>query len=191
MAPVTPFFRNPKELQQKLTERETFWIIKRNSLVPNGYNVYAKGQSSPPYTANKQEVYKKISDSLKGKYMNSEATSKKIYCIEQDKWYPSISEAERINHISRGSIGKAASGINVKAGGLTWSYDGSIRHRDNLIKASRKRVLCVETGDVFDSIYAAAKFLFGDKASTKKCAIQAAIKRNGTANGLHFKLLDK
>ena len=181
-------FADTKEsLQSILCQKEEEWIEKMGSLVPNGYNVYKKGQDHLLCAKNKEEMYRKISVSLKGKYMNQEATSRKIYCVEQDKWYPSISEAERINGIARGCIGKAASGINCKAGGLTWSYDGSNSNREDLIKKSRKPVLCIETGIVYDSIYAAAKALYGKDASVRKTGIQAAIKRNGTACGYHFK----
>lgn len=180
------FCDSKEHLQETLCEKEEEWIIKLGTLVPNGFNVYAKGQDYIPHTYNKQEIYERVSKSLKGKYMNPESSSKKIYCVEQNKWYPSISEAERQNGIAKGSIGKAASGKNCKAGGLTWSYDGEDHSRKDLIKEFRKPVLCVETGEVFDSVYSAAKFLYGENASKKKCAIQAAIKRNGAANGLHF-----
>lgn len=181
-------FADTKEsLQSVLCIKEEEWIERLGSLAPNGYNVYKKGQDHLLHAKSKEEMYRKISNSLKGKYMNAEATSRKIYCVEQDKWYPSISEAERENGIARGSIGKAASGKNCKAGGLTWSYDGKEHRRDDQIKALRKPVLCIETGKIYDSVYAAAKDLYGENANKKKCAIQAAIKRSGAANGLHFK----
>jgi hypothetical protein len=124
--------------------------------------------------------------------MNHPATSKRIYCIEQKNWYPSISEAERKNGYSRGYIGKAAQGINVKAGGLTWSYDGKKHKRVDGIKAARKPIVCVETGHVYESVYAAAKTIFGeDEASKKKCRIQASIRDGWAVNGLHYKVLDK
>jgi len=124
--------------------------------------------------------------------MNHPATSRKIYCVEQKKWYPSISEAERANGIAKGSIGKAASGANVKAGGLTWSYDGKKPKRVDGIKAARKPIVCVETGHMYESVYAAAKEIFGEaEGRYKKCRIQASIRDGWAVNGLHYKTLDK
>lgn len=180
--------KSKQELNDILIDREAFWIAQRNSVVPNGYNIYSKGTRKTPHTENKEEIYKKISSSLKGKYMNCESTSRRVYCIEQQKWYLSVSEAERQNSISKGSIGKAASGRNCRAGGLTWSYTGKKPEREDLIKKSRKPIYCIELNKTFPSIYEAAKEIYGkDQASKKKCKIQAALKRkNGSADGLHF-----
>jgi hypothetical protein len=41
----------------------------------------------------KNEVYKKISNSLKGKYLNEEYSSKKIICIELNKEFESLKDA--------------------------------------------------------------------------------------------------
>jgi len=181
-----------QELNLKLIEREEYWIGERNSIVPNGYNIYKNGQKKIPYTADKEEVYRRVSEALKGKYMNHPSTSRKVYCIEQEKWYPSISEAERVNKIAKGSIEKAASGKNVKSGGLTWSYDGKKPKRIDGIKAARKPIMCIETGRIYESVYGAAQEIFGaEEATKKKCRIQASIKDGWAVNGLHYKTLDK
>ena len=181
-----------QELNNVLIEREAYWINKLNSVVPNGYNIYSKGTMTVPHTHNKEEIYAKVSKSLKGKYLNAEQSSKRIYCIEQKKWYVSISEAERQNNIARGGINKAASGVNCKAGGLSWSYVEADTTREDLIKKSRKPIYCIELDKTFPSIYEAAKEIFGEKASQKKCKIQAALKRNnGSTEGLHFEYLSK
>ena len=133
----------------------------------------------------------RISKSLKGKYMNCPSTSRKVYCIEQNKWYPSISEAERENNISKGSIGKAACGCNVSSGGLHWNFDGSKKIRKDEIKSLRKPIYCVETGKKYDSIYGAAKILFGDEAQKMKPRIQASIRDGWAVNGLHYKLVEQ
>jgi len=174
-------------LNSLLIERESYWIEYKNSLVPNGYNVYSKGQENVPHTYNKEEIYKRVSNSLKGKYMNHPSTSKPIYCVEQDKWYPSISEAERQNGIANGSIQKAASGKNVTAEGLRWSYDGTVSNRIDGTKAKRKPVYCIETGQTYISTYEAAIQLLNDRS--QKCRIQASLKHGWAVNGLHFAYL--
>lgn len=180
------FAETKEKLNAVLVEREAYWIKERNAIVPNGYNVLKSGQIDVPHTQNKDEIYKKISESLKGKYMNPESTSRKVYCVEQDKWYPSVSEAERANSIARGSIGKAANGTNCTAGGFTWSFDGSKPKRADQIKTARKPVQCLETGEIFNSVYETAQHLWGEEANKKKCRIQASIKHGWAVEGKHY-----
>lgn len=184
------FAEDKQSLNSKLIEREAFWIKTKNSQVPNGYNIYASGQETIPSwdLTDKERVYQKVSQSLKGKYMNCESTSREIYCHELDKWFPSMSEAERQLKIAKHSIQKAASGKNVQAGGYTWSFDGILPKRKNLIKEKCKALLCVDTGVIYSSVYQASKEILGD--GKKKSAITAAIKRNGRCNGLKFEFID-
>lgn len=150
------------ELNRKLVEREAFWIAEKNSLVPNGYNVLKSGQLTIPHTKSKEEIYKKVSASLKGKHMNHPSTSRPVYCVDLEKWYPSVSEAERQLHITRGSVGKAASGKVITAGGHVWNFTGeNTKPREN--KKQHKAVQCIETGEVFPTAYDAAKAICGDK----------------------------
>lgn len=181
-----------EELNRILIEREAYWIKQRNAIVPNGYNIYQNGQITPPHTYNKEEIYARVSKSLKGKYMNNPDVSKRVYCFEQDKWYPSIREAERQNNIAKGSIGKVLSGANVRSGGLTWGFSETPMNRVDQIKAARKQILCVETGEVFESVYAAAKLIFGENdASKKKCRIQASLRNGWAVCGRHYKFVEQ
>lgn len=174
-------------LNSLLVEREAYWIKEKNTLVPNGYNIYSKGQEQIPHTYNKDEIYERVSKSLKGKYMNHPSTSKPIYCVEQDKWYPSIREAERVNGIARGSINKVANGENVTAGGFRWSFDGKAPERIDGIKAKKKPIYCIETGVKYESIYLASKEIFGN--TNQKCRIYASLKHGWAVDGLHFAYL--
>lgn len=184
---IEEIFADTKEgLNAQLITREAYWIQKRNSVVPNGYNVFKSGQIEIPHAQGKEDIYKRVSLSLKGKYMNAEYSSKRVYCVEQDKWYPSISEAERSNAISRGSIGKVAAGQHCTAGGLTWTFDGSKNGKKNQIKGSRKPVQCLETGEIFNSVYDAAQHLWGTEAGKKKCRIQNSLKHGWAVDGKHF-----
>jgi len=182
---------NAQALNVKLIERESYWIEQRNSLIPNGYNIYTKGQEQIPHTANKSEIYKRVSESLKGKYRNNPSSSRKVYCVEQQKWYPSISEAERANGVAKGSIGKAASGANVHSAGLTWNFTGeNSEAREDLLRKQRKPIKCIETGETFESVYSACKHYFGEDAMRMKCRIQNGLRHGWAVNGLHFEYLD-
>lgn len=175
---------NKQELNSKLIERESYWIIKKNSLVPNGYNVLSKGQETIPHTFNKEEIYQRVSNSLKGKYLNNSG-SKKIYCLELDKWFPSIREAERQTGVRDDSIGKCASGINPTAGGYHWSYDGiNFRFEKPKIKFKVKQV---ETGKIYNSILEASRDI-DDKYSTYS-QLKTAIKKGWKCKGYHYILV--
>ena len=179
-----------ENLNRKLIEREAFWIKEKNSLVPNGYNVMPNGSKTPPHTYDKREIYARISKSLKGKHLNNPETSRRVYCVEQKRWYPSESEAERQNGLSRSTVSKAAQGINVCAGGLHWAYEENGKPRESKLNAIKKPIICVETGKIYPSIYAVAKELYGEKASAKKSAIQNALRFNRKTSGLTFRYVN-
>lgn len=187
----TVYAETKEELNRVLIEREKFWIRERNSLVPNGYNVLSSGQVDIPHTANKEEIYARISNTLKQKYQNEDAPGRPVFCFEQNRWYSSVSKAERDNHIAKGSIGKAAAGVNCSAGGLTWSFTGEKAQRADQIKALRKPIICIETGETYPSIYGAAKAIFGDKAMSKKPNLQAAVKHGWAVNGKHYRFIEQ
>lgn len=173
-----------QELNKKLIERESYWIETKNSLVPNGYNIYSKGQITIPHTYNKEEIYERVRKSLKGKYLNNKS-SRMIYCLELDTWYPSIREAERQTGIRDDSIGKCASGVNPTAGGYHWSYDGKTFRFEK--EKARKKVIKVETGEIFNSILEASKSI-DDKPSTYG-QLKTAIKKGWACKGNHYKLI--
>lgn len=145
-----------EELFILLANKETEYIYKLNSLTPNGYNVYAESPTSIPYMADKEEVYKRISDNLKGKYLNQEYSSRPVYCIETDTWYPSVMEASRQTGIHHDGINNTALGKNCRAGGLSWSFDGKPT-RESKIKS--QQIVCVDTGQVFNSQRDVARYL--------------------------------
>lgn len=164
---------NVKELNRLLIHKETEWIRKLNSLVPNGYNVYEKGQDSPPHTANKENVYQKVSKALKGKYLNSEYSSKPVYCFELDRWYPSIKEAERQTGISYDRIEKCAIGKNCRGAGMTWSFDGKTQRESKVFNVE---VECIETGERFESMRKAAEHICGQNPDLKIKNVYSNIK---------------
>lgn len=181
-----------QELNAKLCERETYWIRTLDTLAPKGYNCYDRGQYGTPTYGDKKAMYEKISKSLKGKCMNPEATSKPVFCIEQGRWYPSVREAERANGLKKGTLNKAADGKSCTCGGLTWSHDGKPHEREDLIKKSRKPIVCIETGIEYKSIYEASKlFLPEEPCANTKPKIQMSLKHGWAVSGYHFKYSDK
>ena len=151
------------DLKSKLTEKENYYIEKYNTFVPNGYNVKLTNQKEVGEYRNKKDMYIKISNSLKGKYMNAESTSKKIIDISNQTIYPSISEAGRTLGVSVQEICGMLKGKRLNAGGHKFCYinqDGSI-DSSNLRETSRKQlpVYCPELDKHFVSAYEAAKYI--------------------------------
>ena len=177
---------NKEELQKILYKKETEYILKYNSLVPNGYNVYSKG-SERTITGykNKEDMYKKISKSLKGKYLNN-SNSRKVYCVELDKWFPSVSEAGRQLHIDQSGIQKVCTGKMSTTNGYRFTYD-----KTKIPKYARatQEIYCVELDKTFDSVRHAIDYF--NLSYNKRAELKNAIKHNWKFLGYHWKKTGK
>lgn len=184
---VEEFFADDKQtLNTILIERETYYMQKYNSIVPNGYNVLIKGQDGIPTYFDKEAMYIKISNSLKGKYLNN-IQSRKVLCIETGIWYPSCCEAERQTGIDRTGIQKVATNVQCTAGGYTWKYEGGEPRKPK--EKLMYKVLCVETGIVYESLSEAARQVAGYREG--KTNIKISTQSTRKAYGFHWKLVDK
>ena len=155
---------NKQLLKKKLTERENYYILELNTLVPNGYNVKLTNQEKLGDYRNKELMYKKISESLKGKYLNEKnSNSRRIINIDTNTIYPSISQATRETGILTQEICRVLKGKGLKAGGFSWCYidDNGNIDKSNLRQINRKQlpVYCVELDKRFVSAYEGAKYI--------------------------------
>lgn len=152
-----------KTLKAKLTERENYWIETLDTFIPKGYNVKLTNQHTLNEYRDKEAMYAKVSASLKGKYMNAEATSKPIMDMTTGKTYPSISEASRVTGLKVQSICRVLKGIQLQTGGLKFCYidDNGNPDTSNLRSINRKQlpVYCPELDKTFISAYEAAKYI--------------------------------
>lgn len=150
-------------LKAKLTERENYWIETLNTFIPNGYNVKLTNQHTCGNYKNRDEMYAKISNTLKGKYMNAEATSKPIIDIGTGIVYPSISEAARAVGCKVQSICRVLKSKQLHTAGHRFCYVDSNGNPDksNLRSINRKQlpVYCPELDMTFKSAYDAAKYI--------------------------------
>ena len=127
---------------EDLDKFEIQYMTKFNSIVPNGYNLRAGGNSG----RHNEETKKKISATLKGRtdivrnYSNhigkklSEKTKKKIsdalgrkvnqYDLENNliKTFNSISEAAKETNIDNSTIGKCCNKRYKTSGGFVWKF---------------------------------------------------------------------
>ena len=108
-------------------------------------------------------MYEKVSASLKGKYMNAEATSKSVMDMTTGKTYPSISEAARDTGLYVQSICRMLKGNQLQTGGHKFCYldENGKPDTSNLRKINRKQlpIYCPELDKTFASAYEAAKYI--------------------------------
>lgn len=174
-----------KTLKANLTERENYWIETLDTFAPKGYNVKLTNQHTLSEYRNKEAMYEKVSASLKGKYMNAEATSKPIMDMTTGKTYPSISEAARETSIKVQEICRVLKGKGLTAKGHKFCYLDESGNPDtsNLRGINRKQlpVYCPELDMTFVSAYEAEKYIHkpGGKSN-----ITRAARKSGKSYGL-------
>lgn len=181
------------KLKRLLTERENHYIEHFDTMIPNGYNVKETNQMRLGIYRDKKGMYKKISKSLKGKYLNeANPKSRKIINYDTKEIYPSISEAARKTGILVQSIVTVLKSKNLTAGGYRWCYvndDGTV-DENNLRKVNRKQlpVYCKELDKTFVSAYEAAKYIGKPNG---KANIRIAAEKGVKRYGLTFEYMDK
>lgn len=181
------FYCDTKEqLQNILYEKETEYIMKYNSIIPNGYNVYKNGaEKLVQHYKNKNEMYKKISKSLKGKYLNN-SNSRRVYCVETKTWYPSIAEAGRQLKIDPSGIQKVCTKTMSTTNGYRFTYNEKDIPQ---YKHFTQQILCVELNMTFNSVRDALEY-FGFPYE-KRGELKNAIKHGWCFNKYHWEKTGK
>lgn len=150
-------------------QKETFYIRLYNS-VEDGYNVTEAGQKSSPY------CFKGIP----------------IYCIENNTYYESIAEAARqLNFSNPGDIEKVIRGERNGCHNLHFLKASEVNSQ-NIQQALKKqtgrlrRVYCLDTQQIFDSLQDAAEFCH---RSPQSVMLNCQGKRK-SCGGYHFQYFD-
>jgi len=161
---------NLQTLNEKLIIRENYWIMNKNSLLPNGYNVHLSNHKKIAYIPNKKERYNKVSKKLKGKN-NNPLISNKVLCVETNIVYPSVREAERKNNYPKNSLWSCLNGKQKTAQGYHWKYVDKETKEYDIAKARKKPlkgynpqcvpIICLETQKEYISINDCARDMFG------------------------------
>lgn len=177
---------NKDDLQKILYEKETYYILKFNTLIPNGYNVYSKGSEKLIHNyKDKKSMYEKVSKSLKGKYLNN-CNSRKVFCVELNKWFPSVSEAGRQLNIDQSSIQKVCVHKCATAGGYRFTYNENDIPQ---FRAETQEIRCVETGELFDSVRDVIEYF--NLPYNKRSILKNAIKHNWKFMNYHWEKTGK
>ena len=187
-----------------LTEEEAKWLeielIREHDTTnkDKGYNISLGGDGGSGHEVTK-ETRKKISESLKGRTFSEEhrkniskagkdkhkgKNTTKIYCVELDMYFNSVTEAEEYIGY-KGSISNVLTGRQKTAKGYHFIYAEDVNEeninkvlseeynkRITTVKGKNhpraKQVYCVELDMYFDSITEASKFVGCSDTSIRK-----------------------
>lgn len=112
-----------------------------------------------------------------------------VYCLETGVTYGSIIEASKQTGILRSSVDKAVRGITNSCGGLHFCYldekDSRVFKPDTNL-GKKQKIVCVETGIIYESISAASRSVQRNSSS-----MVVALKNNGRCGGYHWKYLEE
>ena len=161
--------------EDALVEREKFWIKELKALHPNGYNFL---------------------EGIVSGYELSRPRMVPVFCIDTGEVFECMSKAAEKYNVPKHSIWSACSGRTDFAGGHRFEYlevskkqkadQKRLQRKEKAFKsmslAKSKKVKCIETGEVFDSIRKASLYFNIDQS----LIIRVCKKTNKTANGLTF-----
>ena len=153
-------------------------LIEKYDSYNNGYNADLGGNvtNHSPETLEKMRqsmLGKKHTEETKQKISNSKEKSR-VYCIEKNKIYSSITEASKDTDTDASSIIKCCKGKMLTAGGYTWRYADEEKYNKYIINTinrkdkSKKPVICLTTGKYYDTVTEAAKDTNSDPSNIIK-----------------------
>lgn len=197
------FSEDKNIIKEKLIEREQFWLDKYMSYKKeNGYNIRTVADSNLGVSGGplSEEHKQKISKSNIGKKHSPESIRKGVLSragtidkpvinITTNKIFNSIKEASEFYNIDRAGISHTCLGNNSESGGYKWAYiskDGKIIEPKFISRDTRKRIINIDTGEVFDSIMQASKFYNINRSNINQCCIGTV----GMAGGYSWAYID-
>lgn len=113
-------------------------------------------------------------------YKNKVSQSKPVICKETGISYPSAGEASRQTGIISSNILKCAHGKVLSAGGYKWGFiiNGEPVYKERYDK-NKQRIMCLETGEIFDSISDCARSIGDKNAGTLQSTIKYGCRHKG------------
>ena len=121
-----------------------------------------------------------------------EVHCKKVICLETGKIYKSITDASKLTNICRGDIGRCCLNQIKTANGYHWQYykdelnleENRKRLIDKIGYGRGKKIICVETGKIYNSIKDASLDINIDNSFIGK-AVKGI---RETAGGYHWEI---
>lgn len=180
--------------EEKLNEREIYWIAFYNCKKPNGYNLTNGGEGTVGRIVS-EETRENLSQSHKGKKLSlktralmstSNKNKRAVICLETKEKFESIVAAAKHYGITAKAIGSALCRKTGLGGGYHWCYAEDEEKYTNVdirsLPKHKRTVRCVEKNIVFESIAEASKW-----TNTHFTNIIKALKQpTRTAGGYHW-----
>lgn len=149
-------------------------LIKNLNTIKNGYNVDKGGL----ITNHSNQTKQKISKAMSGKKHSvetikqitktkQEQTGFKVICIETGEIFQSMGEASKIKKVDKTSISRCCNGKQITAGGYHWKLLEN-DSTNNIVDKRKKKVQCITTGVIYDSVADAAKDTNSDPSNIIK-----------------------
>ena len=184
-------FTNLTEQEASEKEKE---LIQFYDSYKNGYNADLGGST----TNHSPETLEKMRQSMLGKKHTQETKDKisktkdkdkfAVKCLETSIIYPSIRQADKESGVDASSIIKCCQGQVLSAGGFTWRYVDIekqklyLKEDEQRIDKSKKAVICIETGIIYESVQAAAMATHADNSGI----VKVCKGKQKTAGGYHW-----
>lgn len=175
------------ESKSELSEKERYWIKHLNTLAPNGYNLTEGGES----TVFTEEALVRMKLKQREWFDTHDSMScKPVYQYtltgEFIREWKSLKQASSELQINHGNLCQACrNGKNKSAGGYLWSYEKINSLQYNCIRT--RKVKCVETGQIFDSVHEAAEFINRSPSSLVGCLKG----KQQTSGGYHWEYYEE
>lgn len=175
--------------KEELNEREKYWIKFFNSKSPNGYNLTdgGDGGAGRPISEKQRQI---ISESNKGKVLSditktkiSDSKGVPVVCVDTGDIFKSITAAAEWAGVALPSISAALHHKRHTSGGYRWNFVDNPNETEITPQNRKRRVVCIETGEIFESITAASEW-------AGKNVHEALRGRNKTAGGYHWQYTD-
>ena len=163
-----------EELENKLCDRENYWMEKLETMYPNGYNVHKSYPSRRITNHAPQKPREKV--------------MRKIICLDTGEEFPSIAQASRTYGVSSTAVCNCVKGKTNTASGLHWKYKDEEYHKSKRNEGMKNHpslshpVVCKETGERYEYIGEAARQMGVCKTNIWRCAKGDAI----SVHGLHW-----
>lgn len=122
-----------------------------------------------------------------------------VICVDTGDTYKTVSEAARSVGVAVTCISDCCKGRLETSAGCRWRYASETeedwqRRRDAFVSHKKitrgKKVRCVETGQVFQSAQAAAKYINNAEGGTQQSILKCCRGERKSARGYHWKYAD-
>lgn len=178
------------DTQEQLNERERYWIAYFDCIAPKGYNLTEGGEGGFHHTpetrakigivhlGNKYCLGFRHSDKTKMKLSASRKNKRAVICIETGETFDSVAATARHYGVNRSNIIGACKNHQLSVHGLHFWYLEDFNNATEIIippaktNPKKRPVICLETGEVFESGVAAAKWLGVFQAAVSRSCLK-------------------